>query len=112
MLTGGMRVVHITYVEVQMRPAPSAPTRRVGRTLAACALIGASGALAACSSGDDSGKPELIWYINPDAGGQDAVAENCSTDDYTIDTRCCRRTPASSGSSWRAGWPPRTRAST
>ena len=84
MLTGGMRVVHITYVEVQMRPAPSAPTRRVGRTLAACALIGASGALAACSSGDDSGKPELIWYINPDLGGQEKVAENCSTDDYTV----------------------------
>ena len=33
------------------------------------------------------GKPELTWYINPDAGGQDAVAENCSTDEYTIDTQ-------------------------
>lgn len=81
-----MRVVHITYVEVQMRPAPSAPTRRVGRTLAACALLGASGALAACGGGDDSGKPELIWYTNPDTGGQAKVAENCSTDDYTVTT--------------------------
>lgn len=51
--------------------------------LAALAL--ASGLLAAC--GGDSGKPELVWYINPDAGGQDAVAENCSTDEYTITTQ-------------------------
>lgn len=69
-----------------MRPAPSAPIRRVGRTLTACALLGASGALAACGGGGDSGKPELIWYINPDAGGQAKVAENCSTDDYTVTT--------------------------
>ena len=27
------------------------------------------------------------WYINPDAGGQAKVAENCSTDDYTIKTQ-------------------------
>jgi multiple sugar transport system substrate-binding protein len=51
--------------------------------LAALAL--ASGLLAAC--GGDSGTPELTWYINPDSGGQDAVAENCSTDDYTITTQ-------------------------
>ncbi|HSF34797.1 MAG TPA: extracellular solute-binding protein [Nocardioides sp.] len=50
--------------------------------LAALAL--ASGLLAACS--DDSGPPELTWYINPDSGGQDAVAEECSTDEYTITT--------------------------
>ena len=41
--------------------------------------------LAAC--GGDGGKPELVWYINPDSGGQDAVAEKCSTDDYTITTQ-------------------------
>ena len=46
----------------------------------------ACGILAGCSS-DDSGKPELVWYINPDSGGQDAVAENCSTDDYTVTTQ-------------------------
>ncbi len=68
-----------------MRQAPSALHRRVGRTLAACALLGASGALAACGGGD-SGKPELIWYINPDSGGQAKVAENCSTDAYSIQT--------------------------
>jgi multiple sugar transport system substrate-binding protein len=44
-----------------------------------------SSLLAAC--GGDSGTPELTWYINPDAGGQAAVAENCSTDDYTITTQ-------------------------
>ncbi len=45
----------------------------------------ASSLLAAC--GGDSGKPELVWYINPDSGGQDAVAEKCSTDGYTITTQ-------------------------
>ena len=49
------------------------------------ALALASSLLAAC--GGDSGKPELVWYINPDSGGQDAVAEKCSTDDYTISTQ-------------------------
>jgi multiple sugar transport system substrate-binding protein len=42
--------------------------------------------LAAC--GSDSGKTTLVWYINPDAGGQAKVAENCSKDKpYTIETQ-------------------------
>jgi multiple sugar transport system substrate-binding protein len=45
-----------------------------------------SGLLAACS-GESGGTPELVWYTNPDAGGQAKVAENCSTDDYTITTQ-------------------------
>jgi multiple sugar transport system substrate-binding protein len=45
----------------------------------------ASSLLAAC--GGDGGNPELVWYINPDSGGQAAVAEKCSTDDYTISTQ-------------------------
>ena len=59
---------------------------RRGRPGVACtgALVVASGLLAACSS--DSEGSELVWYINPDAGGQDEVAANCSTDDYTIST--------------------------
>lgn len=57
--------------------------RRRVAPLAAIAL--ASGLLSAC--GGDSGPPELTWYINPDSGGQDAVAEKCSTDDYTISTQ-------------------------
>ena len=55
----------------------------------------AAGLLAACSGGD-SGKPELIWYINPDPTppadqtgpyGQPGLAEKCSTDQYTITTQ-------------------------
>ena len=57
--------------------------RRVVGSLAAMTLAGSL--LAAC--GGDGGKPELVWYINPDSGGQDAVAEKCSTDDYTITTQ-------------------------
>ena len=30
---------------------------------------------------------QLVWYINPDTGGQAEVAENCSTDQYTITTQ-------------------------
>ncbi|MGF9754387.1 extracellular solute-binding protein [Microvirga sp. 0TCS3.31] len=58
-------------------------SRRIAGSVATLAL--ASSLLAAC--GGDSGPPELTWYINPDAGGQAAVAENCSTDDYTITTQ-------------------------
>jgi len=64
--------------------SPSARRRRPA--IAAAAVLVASGLLAACSS-DDSDTPELVWYINPDAGGQDTVAANCSTDDYTITTQ-------------------------
>lgn len=56
---------------------------RIVSSVAALALTG--GLLAAC--GSDSDKPELIWYINPDSGGQAAVAEECSTDKYTISTQ-------------------------
>jgi multiple sugar transport system substrate-binding protein len=51
--------------------------------VAVAAAIVCTASLAACS-GDGGGKPELIWYINPDAGGQEAVAEACSTDAYSI----------------------------
>lgn len=62
--------------------------RRSSRGLAAAAaLAAASGLLAACSADAASGPPELVWYTNPDAGGQAKVAENCSTDDYTITTQ-------------------------
>ena len=50
---------------------------------AAAALVAASGVLVGCSSDSSSGVT-LNWYINPDAGGQAKVAENCSTDNYTI----------------------------
>src|SRR5690349_13723663 len=71
--------------------APRSSTRSRGRprsrriAASAVTLALASSLLAAC--GGDSGKPELVWYINPDAGGQDAVAEKCSTDEYTSTTQ-------------------------
>jgi len=49
------------------------------------ALATVAGVLAAC--GSSSGKTNLVWYINPDAGGQAKVAANCSTDAYTISTQ-------------------------
>ena len=63
-------------------PGPTRARRTAG-AIASLAL--ASGLLAAC--GSDGGKPELVWYINPDSGGQDAVAQKCSTDAYTISTQ-------------------------
>ena len=61
--------------------------KSVRRNLAASvALMIGSGLLAGCSAGASSGDT-LTWYINPDAGGQAAVAENCSTDDYTIEVQ-------------------------
>lgn len=66
------------------RPSRRRPRRRASRkVVATAAAIVCTASLAACS-GDGDGKPELIWYTNPDAGGQAAVAEACSTDDYTI----------------------------
>ncbi len=60
---------------------------RAQRVLAAsAALVSASALLAACSASASS-SDTLIWYTNPDAGGQAKVAENCSTDDYTIETQ-------------------------
>jgi multiple sugar transport system substrate-binding protein len=57
--------------------------RRVAGSLAALAT--AAGVLTACGGG--SGKTTLVWYINPDSGGQAAIAATCSTDQYTITTQ-------------------------
>ena len=68
------------------RPQPRG--RRSSKGVAAAAVIAVtSGLLAACSTGSSSGTPELVWYTNPDAGGQAKVAENCTTNDYTISTQ-------------------------
>jgi multiple sugar transport system substrate-binding protein len=56
--------------------------RRIAGSMAAVAT--AAGVLTACG-GD--GKTTLVWYINPDAGGQAAIAATCSTDAYTITTQ-------------------------
>ena len=58
--------------------------RRVVATLTA--LTVSSGLLAGCAADAGSGDT-LTWYINPDAGGQAKVAENCSTEAYTIEVQ-------------------------
>src|SRR5689334_5040525 len=59
---------------------------RMHRPVALLAVLTLSaGVLAAC--GGSSGKPTLVWYINPDNGGQAAVAKNCSTNKYTVTTQ-------------------------
>ncbi len=64
----------------------AAPSRRRRRGLTAAAITALTGGLlSACGGGSDD--TTLVWYINPDAGGQAAVAEACSTDDYTITTQ-------------------------
>ena len=69
------------------------PRKRQRRVRPAVATVGillmASGVLAACGGEDDGGN-DLVWYINPDAGGQDKIAENCtkqSGGEYTITTQ-------------------------
>jgi multiple sugar transport system substrate-binding protein len=64
-------------------PGRSDTRRRVAGSLGALAI--AAGLLSACGGG--SGKTTLVWYINPDSGGQAAVAKNCSTAQYTIQTQ-------------------------
>ncbi len=72
-----------------MRPPSSTRSRvrpgarRYAGSVASLAL--ASSLLAACGGSSDT--PELVWYTNPDSGGQAAVAEECSTDAYTITTQ-------------------------
>lgn len=57
--------------------------QRVGSGMAAVVVVSAM--LAGC--GSESGSPELIWYTNPDNGGQADLAKACSTADYTITTQ-------------------------
>lgn len=61
------------------------PPPRTRRAPALAALALTSGLLAACGGSDDG--TTLTWYINPDSGGQAAIAEKCSTGDYTIETQ-------------------------
>jgi multiple sugar transport system substrate-binding protein len=64
-------------------PGRSHNRRRWAGSLAALAT--AAGLLTAC--GSNGGKTTLVWYINPDSGGQAAIASTCSTDQYTITTQ-------------------------
>lgn len=61
------------------------------------AIMVAGSVLAACGS-DDSGTPTLTWYINPDNGGQAAIAQLCTDEAdgaYRIETSLLPRDAAS-----------------
>jgi multiple sugar transport system substrate-binding protein len=58
--------------------------RRRGLAASAAVLLAAT-TLAAC--GSSGGRADLIWYINPDNGGQAALAKDCSTPQYKITTQ-------------------------
>jgi multiple sugar transport system substrate-binding protein len=67
-------------------PGRSGSRRRVVGSFAALAT--AAGLLSACGGG--GGTPTLIWYINPDTGGQAAIASRCtaaSNGAYKIETQ-------------------------
>ncbi|XVU28173.1 extracellular solute-binding protein [Actinoplanes sp. CA-054009] len=58
-----------------------------GPTVAAVLALSA-GLLTAC--GDDGGPPVVTWYINPDNGGQQRLAERCAAeagDTYEVDVQ-------------------------
>jgi multiple sugar transport system substrate-binding protein len=55
---------------------PGGLTRR--RTASLVAVIIGAATLAGCGGGDDGGTPTLVWYINPDNGGQATLAQQCS----------------------------------
>src|SRR3712207_300352 len=65
--------------------APRGRSRRVLGSAASAFVVAST--LAACGGGGDSATPTLNWYINPDSGGQAAIAERFSAESdgaYTI----------------------------
>ncbi|WP_246117423.1 extracellular solute-binding protein [Cellulomonas composti] len=70
--------------------------RRRSRNLAITAAVALVLPLAACAG--ESGPPTLIWYINPDNGGQVEIARRCTdaaAGRYTITTEVLPRDAAS-----------------
>jgi len=56
-----------------------------------------SGAFLAACGGDSGGARSLTWYVNPDAGGQAAIAERCTEEAdgaYSIETAVLPREAA------------------
>jgi multiple sugar transport system substrate-binding protein len=64
---------------------PETARRRRSITALGLALTSAAAMLTSC--GGSSGTPVLTWYINPDSGGQAAIAGRCSTSQYTLTTQ-------------------------
>lgn len=52
--------------------------RRARRRAALAVTLAAALAASACGSGDEDGAARLVWYINPDNGGQATLAQQCS----------------------------------
>ncbi|MBD7949205.1 extracellular solute-binding protein [Oerskovia sp. Sa4CUA1] len=81
-----------------MRPLDEGETvHRSTRALAAALAVATIVPLAACSTGEGSGPPVLTWYINPDNGGQAAIAASCSDASggaYSIETSLLPRDAA------------------
>ena len=77
-------------------PASGNAGRRPRSAALGLSLAVAASLLAACG-GDDGGARTLTWYINPDAGGQAAIAERCTQaadGAYTIETAVLPREAA------------------
>lgn len=51
--------------------------RRRHRVSAIGLVVAAATALAGCGQGD-AGPPNLVWYTNPDSGGQEEIAARCT----------------------------------
>src|SRR3954470_22489077 len=65
------------------------PRYRRGTARTGAAVVLALGATLLAGCGADEGPPTLTWYINPDAGGQAAIAEKCTQaagGEYRIET--------------------------
>ena len=86
------------------RHGPVRGARAGGTTLAALAVL-APLLLSGCAS--EAGPPVLTWYINPDAGGQAAIAQKCTEAAERRATasrpRSCPTMPPASANSWPAG---------
>lgn len=70
--------------------------RTVRRIVAGASVLALAGTLGACSAGD--GVPTLMWYINPDDGGQAEIAASCTeaaNGAYRIETSLLPRDAAS-----------------
>jgi multiple sugar transport system substrate-binding protein len=85
-----------------MRSGRSSAPRTRGepprRRLLGAAIVAALSATALAACGSDSGPPTLTWYINPDAGGQEQIAADCTEaadGRYTIQTSLLPRDAAS-----------------
>jgi multiple sugar transport system substrate-binding protein len=63
--------------------------QRWWRRTAAAALAAATVTVVAGCGAGETGPPELVWYINPDSGGQEEIAARCTEaagGAYTIST--------------------------